>query len=111
MPWGNRSMLFRDPDGNPINLFKPLAVNSREALLVRNSDLAQSRFSDAKLSLSSFDDVNMQGSTFTNINLGNASFIDVDLSNVSIKNANLTGMKINDVLVSELIRVYEKHSK
>ena len=23
MPWGNRSMLFRDPDGNPINLFKP----------------------------------------------------------------------------------------
>jgi hypothetical protein len=34
-------------------------VNSREALLVRNSDLAQSRFSDAKLSLSSFDDVNM----------------------------------------------------
>ena len=76
-------------------------VNSREALLVRNSDLAQS----------SIDDVNMQGSTFTNINLGSASFMDVDLSNVSIKNANLTGMKINDVLVSELIRVYEKESK
>ena len=76
-------------------------INSREALLVRNSDLAQS----------SFDDVNIQGSTFTNSNLGNASFIDVDLSNVSIKNANLTGMKINDVLVSELIRVYELHSK
>ena len=76
-------------------------VNSREALLVRNSDLAHS----------SFDDVNMQGSTFTNINLGNASFIDVSLSNVSIKNANLTGMRINDVLVSELIRVYENLSK
>jgi Predicted enzyme related to lactoylglutathione lyase len=25
MPWGNRSMLFRDPDGNPINFFKPPA--------------------------------------------------------------------------------------
>jgi len=25
MPWGNRSMLFRDPDGNPINFFKPAA--------------------------------------------------------------------------------------
>ena len=25
MPWGNRSMLFRDPDGNPINLFRPTA--------------------------------------------------------------------------------------
>lgn len=23
MPWGNRSMLFRDPDGNPINVFSP----------------------------------------------------------------------------------------
>ncbi|MBB4124950.1 putative enzyme related to lactoylglutathione lyase [Xanthomonas translucens] len=25
MPWGNRSMLFRDPDGNPINFFNPIA--------------------------------------------------------------------------------------
>ena len=25
MPWGNSSMLFRDPDGNPINFFKPIA--------------------------------------------------------------------------------------
>jgi len=23
-PWGNRSMLFRDPDGNLINFYKPL---------------------------------------------------------------------------------------
>jgi hypothetical protein len=23
MPWGNRSILFRDPDGNPVNLFAP----------------------------------------------------------------------------------------
>jgi predicted enzyme related to lactoylglutathione lyase len=24
MPWGNRSVLFRDPDGNLVNLFTPL---------------------------------------------------------------------------------------
>ncbi|GGA51984.1 VOC family protein [Paenibacillus physcomitrellae] len=24
MPWGNRSVLFRDPDGNLVNLFKPV---------------------------------------------------------------------------------------
>jgi hypothetical protein len=24
MPWGNRSILFRDPDGNLVNLFTPL---------------------------------------------------------------------------------------
>ncbi|WP_267382181.1 MULTISPECIES: VOC family protein [unclassified Sphingomonas] len=25
MPWGNRSMLFRDPDGNTVNIFRPIA--------------------------------------------------------------------------------------
>jgi catechol 2,3-dioxygenase-like lactoylglutathione lyase family enzyme len=24
MPWGNRSILFRDPDGNLVNLFAPV---------------------------------------------------------------------------------------
>jgi len=24
MPWGNRSMMFRDPDGNVINFFRPI---------------------------------------------------------------------------------------
>ncbi|MDM5280749.1 VOC family protein [Paenibacillus silvae] len=24
MPWGNRSMLFRDPDGNLVNFFEPV---------------------------------------------------------------------------------------
>jgi catechol 2,3-dioxygenase-like lactoylglutathione lyase family enzyme len=25
-PWGNRSMLFRDPDGNLVNFFAPIGV-------------------------------------------------------------------------------------
>ena len=25
MPWGNRSLLFRDPDGNLINFFTPVS--------------------------------------------------------------------------------------
>jgi predicted enzyme related to lactoylglutathione lyase len=29
MPWGNRSILFRDPDGNLVNLFTPV---TREAI-------------------------------------------------------------------------------
>ena len=24
MPWGNRSMLFRDPDGNVVNIYRPI---------------------------------------------------------------------------------------
>jgi catechol 2,3-dioxygenase-like lactoylglutathione lyase family enzyme len=29
-PWGNRSMLFRDPDGNLINFYKPLKREAAE---------------------------------------------------------------------------------
>ena len=29
MPWGNRSLLFRDPDGNLVNLFTPVTAESR----------------------------------------------------------------------------------
>jgi predicted enzyme related to lactoylglutathione lyase len=26
MPWGNRALLFRDPDGNLVNFFTPVAI-------------------------------------------------------------------------------------
>jgi predicted enzyme related to lactoylglutathione lyase len=29
MPWGNRALLFRDPDGNLVNLFTPVADEAR----------------------------------------------------------------------------------
>jgi catechol 2,3-dioxygenase-like lactoylglutathione lyase family enzyme len=28
MPWGNRSLLFRDPDGHLVNLFTPLSAEA-----------------------------------------------------------------------------------
>jgi predicted enzyme related to lactoylglutathione lyase len=28
MPWGNRSLLFRDPDGNLINFFTPVSLDA-----------------------------------------------------------------------------------
>ena len=30
LPWGNRSLLFRDPDGNLINFFTPTTAAARE---------------------------------------------------------------------------------
>ncbi|MFF7329811.1 VOC family protein [Streptomyces sp. NPDC008150] len=30
MPWGNRSLLFRDPDGNLVNFFTPVSEAARE---------------------------------------------------------------------------------
>ncbi|MDT5138562.1 MAG: hypothetical protein QOD58_2824 [Mycobacterium sp.] len=30
MPWGNRALLFRDPDGNLVNLFTPVTDEARD---------------------------------------------------------------------------------
>jgi catechol 2,3-dioxygenase-like lactoylglutathione lyase family enzyme len=30
MPWGNRSLLFRDPDGNLVNFFTPVTPEARQ---------------------------------------------------------------------------------
>ncbi|MEE6137358.1 VOC family protein [Mycobacterium sp. 050128] len=30
MPWGNRALLFRDPDGNLVNLFTPVTDEARQ---------------------------------------------------------------------------------
>jgi catechol 2,3-dioxygenase-like lactoylglutathione lyase family enzyme len=30
MPWGNRSLLFRDPDGNLVNFFTPVTAEARQ---------------------------------------------------------------------------------
>ena len=32
MPWGNRSLLFRDPDGNLVNLFAPVTEAAKARL-------------------------------------------------------------------------------
>ncbi len=30
MPWGNRSLLFRDPDGNLVNFFTPITAEAKQ---------------------------------------------------------------------------------
>lgn len=30
MPWGNRSLLFRDPDGNLVNFFAPVTAEAKQ---------------------------------------------------------------------------------
>jgi predicted enzyme related to lactoylglutathione lyase len=35
LPWGNRSLLFRDPDGNLVNLFTPVTAAARQKFGVR----------------------------------------------------------------------------
>ena len=35
MPWGNRSLLFRDPDGNLVNFFTPVTAAAIEKFAAR----------------------------------------------------------------------------
>ncbi|WP_340026528.1 VOC family protein [Paenibacillus sp. FSL K6-1096] len=35
MPWGNRSILFRDPDGNLVNLFQPVTEDAMKRFAAR----------------------------------------------------------------------------
>jgi predicted enzyme related to lactoylglutathione lyase len=35
MPWGNRSLLFRDPDGNLVNYFTPVSPDAIKRLASR----------------------------------------------------------------------------
>lgn len=71
-------------------------ANTCEALVVRNSDLSESRFSGTKLTKSGFNDVNLLGSTFVNVNLGGAQFVDVNLASVTIQDVNLTESRFSD---------------
>ena len=41
-PWGNRSMLFRDPEGNLINFFTPMQQSSQPAQAVVRRPLKSS---------------------------------------------------------------------
>lgn len=86
-------------------------ANTRDVLHVQNSNLDESRFSDAKLTRSSFEDVNLEGSTFSNTNLGGSRFVGVNLAGAAIEDANLAGLTINGRLVTDLIAAYQNRPK
>lgn len=82
----------------------------RKTLDVKNADLSESRFSDVKLAAVRFEDVNLRAAGFLNVNLGDATFKDVDMRNVCIEKARLSGMRIDGVLVTDLILAYKNRT-
>lgn len=69
--------------------------------------LKDATFRDCNMAGVEFDDVNLSQSTFNNINLAGTTFRAINFSNVEISDANLEGMKINGILVSELLEHYK----
>ena len=39
MPWGNKSLLFRDPDGNLVNFFTPVTKQSIKKFETKNENI------------------------------------------------------------------------
>jgi uncharacterized protein YjbI with pentapeptide repeats len=93
-------------------LARPLAeaehtmTSNPQALQHEHTALVESRFVDVDLQRTVFEDVNLRGSVFRNVALTGARLENVCLGNVDIGDANIEGMKINGILVSELLRVY-----
>jgi uncharacterized protein YjbI with pentapeptide repeats len=74
------------------------------------ANLAGSQFRDVNLSASRFDDVNLRGAVFTNVALSGATIRNACLADVSISDADYKGMRIEGILVTELLRVYRERS-
>jgi uncharacterized protein YjbI with pentapeptide repeats len=77
--------------------------------LADNANLSGSVFHNVNLSGAKFDDVNLRGAEFNNVGLTNGKFHDVCLGDVAIDHASYQGMKIEGILVTELLRVYREH--
>jgi len=73
-----------------------------------NCRLSESVFEDVDLSKSRLSNVSLREAQFEDVTLANATFRNACFENVSIEDANGVGMKINGILVTDLLSVYEK---
>ena len=72
--------------------------------------LEGSEFHDVNLGEAKFEDVSLRGAVFHNVALTGATIRDACLGNVTIADAGYEGMKIEGILVTELLRVYREHA-
>ena len=85
-----------------------MEINNRtERLIVENADLARSQFTDVNLHQASFTDVDLGESVLNDVNLSQSKIANVNLSNVEIHDCNTEGMKIEGILVEDLLKAYK----
>jgi uncharacterized protein YjbI with pentapeptide repeats len=70
--------------------------------------LSGARFADVNLSQAVFDDVDLQGARFDNVALTGARFRNACLGAVSIDDCKLEGLRINGLLVTDLLALFER---
>jgi uncharacterized protein YjbI with pentapeptide repeats len=73
-----------------------------------NANLAGSEFHKVNLSGSKYNDVNLRDTVFENVALTRCKIRNACLGDVSIEDAGYAGMRIEGILVTELLRVYRE---
>ncbi len=71
-------------------------------------DLAQTVYDNVNLSGARFHEVNFEGAEFVNVALTGSIIRNACLAGVSIADAGYEGMRIEGILVTELLRVYRE---
>ena len=69
--------------------------------------MARSRMSNADLSMLSLRNANVRGAVFEDVDLTGASFRNTRLADVELADCCVDGMRIDGVLVTELLKAYE----
>lgn len=88
-----------------------VSSNDKEIDMIRlnNANISKSEFDDVNLSKTRFNNVNLSSSSFKNIDMSNAVFKDVCFVDAEIYDVNLSGMRINGVLVTDLLDIYKNY--
>ena len=73
-----------------------------------NASLAGSEFVDTSLEGATFRDVNLRRAEFSDVAFTGATIRNACLGNVTIADANYTGMRIEGILVTDLLRAYRE---
>jgi uncharacterized protein YjbI with pentapeptide repeats len=76
-----------------------------------NANLSGSVFRNVNLSGSKFDDVNLRGVEFHNVALTGGSIKDACLGDFTIEDSSYEGMRIEGILVTDLLQVYREQCK
>ena len=73
-----------------------------------NANLAGSEYPRVNPSGSRFDDVNLRDTVFENVSLTRSRIHNACLGDLAVEDANHAGMRIEGILVTELLRVYRE---
>jgi uncharacterized protein YjbI with pentapeptide repeats len=73
--------------------------------------LAKAQFGESDLSKTTFRSIDFSDVTITSAKLAGGVITNCDLSNAQISKSNLSGMKIDGVLVTDLLKAYAEAKK